>query len=82
MDSTKLEEQHFVDLRSDPGELAPQAWRDGAPATRLVQLNEADTFRGEALEKIRKGRIPTEPIVDPRATEEQRETLRALGYLE
>ncbi len=82
MDSTKLEEQHFVDLRSDPGELTQQAWRDGAAATRLVQLDQADTFRGEALKKIRKGRRPTEPIVDPRATEEQRETLRALGYLE
>ncbi len=82
MDSTELLERSFIDLGADPQEAAPQAWREGGAAAALIRLAEADPLRGAALKQFRKGHRPTAPIVAPRATEEQRDELRALGYIE
>ncbi|MFQ5515581.1 MAG: sulfatase [Myxococcota bacterium] len=81
-DSTRLLERWFIDLHEDPGETSPRAWRDSRAAKTLLALAEADPVRGDALKRFERGRIPSVPIVDPRATRIQRERLRALGYLE
>lgn len=77
-----IEERRFYDLEADPFELNPISWNPGEVADRLLELSESDPDPGGLPEAAKEGLRVQAPKVAPRATPEQLEQLRALGYVE
>jgi arylsulfatase len=77
-------ERRYYDLAEDPAELAPRPPQAGAGGgdAELRALIEADPDPGGLPAQLRRGIQIDAPKVAPRATEAQREQLRALGYVE
>jgi arylsulfatase A-like enzyme len=76
-------ETRFYDLGSDPEEAMPREW--SAPTDASVSLLEharSDPIRIRGGHTPKKGFTIRDPKVSPRATEEQLEQLRGLGYIE
>jgi arylsulfatase A-like enzyme len=79
----ELRERRHYDLRRDPAELEPvDEPLDSAAARELLSLIRQDPDPGGLPHKMQLGIKINAPKVDPRATEEQLEKLRALGYVE
>jgi arylsulfatase A-like enzyme len=79
----RLHERRHYDLRRDPAELEPaDEPLDSAAARELLSLIRQDPDPGGLPHKMQKGIRIDAPKVAPRATEEQLEKLRALGYVE
>jgi arylsulfatase A-like enzyme len=79
----ELHERRHYDLRRDPAELEPvDEPLDSAAARELLALITQDPDPGGLPDKMQQGIKINAPKVDPRATEEQLERLRALGYVE
>ena len=82
-----MDEQRFYDLNADTGELNPRAWEgETVSSKRLLELIRSDADREASATRIQprikrreKSKVPSN--VAPRATEEEIETLRALGYI-
>ena len=76
-------ERRRYDLVRDPGEESPETTEPVAAAEdALRRLIEADPDPGGVPAELRRGIALDAPKVDPRASDEQREQLRALGYVE
>jgi arylsulfatase len=70
----------YYDLETDSAELQPEPWpAQMGGALALLELAGADPDPGGVPENARRGGAPK---VSPRATHEQLEKLRALGYVE
>ena len=90
----QFSEFRYYDLVADPDELNPApAFPKDAPPEDLLGLLKADPDPGGRPKDLapffeRRGRVPRRsttaeaPKVHPRATEEQREMLRGLGYID
>lgn len=73
----------YYDLQTDPHELEPQSWNGGSPvAERLLELSRTDPDPGGIPSRYARGLRRGAPKVAPRATDEQLERLRHLGYVE
>lgn len=76
-------EQRYYDLAQDPGELHPaSALPEASPLRALRELMAADPDPGGTPARFQHGRRLRAPKVAPRATDEQLDKLRALGYVE
>ncbi len=75
--------RHAYDLAADPSERAPRPWpeRPDGPMERLVALTREDPDPGGLPRQMLRGDRLKAPKVDPRATPEDLERLRALGYV-
>ena len=74
-------ETRYYDLSKDAGELEPAEWTGENPiAARLLELCRSDT--GVESENTVRGTRISEPKISPRVGEQEREKLRALGYLD
>jgi arylsulfatase A-like enzyme len=79
----EIEEVRAYDLRADPGELQPLAPNeDDVALHQLRDLIANDADPGGVPQHMRDGVRLTAPKVAPRATPEQLDRLRALGYAE
>ncbi len=83
----EVAEQRYYDLTRDTGELKPSAW-DGETESskRLIELIRLDPDREASAARIQarirnreEAKVPSN--VAPRASEEEIETLRTLGYI-
>jgi arylsulfatase len=71
------------DLERDPGELAARpAAGTTRPPRELMQRLQRDPDRNATAENADAGEKLSGPKIDPRVSDEQRERLRALGYVE
>lgn len=81
--SNLLGQRRLYDLEKDPLETRPLPWSpDHSPARALTELIRTDPDPGRRPSDPRRGEQITEPKISPRATAEDIERLRALGYVE
>ncbi len=79
----QFSELRYYDLVADPDELDPApAFPKDAPPEDLLRLWKADPDPGGRPKDLVRRSYLGAPNVHPRATEEQRETLRGLGYID
>lgn len=78
----EIMERRFHDLRVDPGEVGRSEWPvRGGPSEELLSLCRSDVDPGGLRKRYAEGVQLTAPKVSPRATEEELERLRSLGYV-
>ena len=79
----RIEEKRRYDLRRDPGERHPGAWRNGEPGSAaLLARVTSDPDPAGVPPEFEKGKAINAPKVAPRVDAETLEKLRTLGYAE
>jgi arylsulfatase A-like enzyme len=78
----EIVETRFYELASDPAELRALPWEEGPLPERLREMVLDDPDPGGRPPEVKRGRRMRAPKVSPRATPEQLERLRVMGYVE
>jgi arylsulfatase len=78
----KVVAQGRFDLARDPGEQAPEKWKFGAKANRLLDWFESDPDPAGIPRSALRGERLLAPKVAPGRSQEELRALRALGYVE
>ena len=79
--ATREAERRYYDLMTDPAELHPKPWPDGALAAPLLELVRDDPDPAGFPRQMDYGLLLRTPKIAPQVAEEDLERLRALGYV-